>query len=208
MPIDAFTAGHTRKTLARRAQKQADPLPLGVFEHQQRRWPLLVAQQPRTQRREAISRQVRQIANMAKMLPEPGLQPQRITGAEVQGASIGEQPMGLQCISHWQIAGDKARVAHVPASQPTHTQRQQQHRRIGPASLLTPTPLTAYIGWIKPWVGRLPGQPGQRRAQLPGITAPTVNPHGLFGIGGQIQLHRPATLRVQALIDIGVQLAF
>ncbi|MNG26026.1 hypothetical protein D3C84_1109530 [compost metagenome] len=43
---------------------------------------------------------------------------------------------------------------------------------------------------------------------MPGVPAPAFDLAGLLGIGGQVQLYRPPTLRVQALVDIGVQLVF
>ncbi|MNP60189.1 hypothetical protein D3C76_1552530 [compost metagenome] len=94
---------------------------------------------------------------MAEMLAKPGLQTRRITRTEVQSAGIGEQPMGLQRIGHRRVAGQQAALAHLPATQATDAQCQQQHRSVGPVPLPTPTQFTPHMGRIKPWVGGLPG---------------------------------------------------
>ncbi|MNP09045.1 hypothetical protein D3C76_1011350 [compost metagenome] len=139
------------------------------------------------------------------MAAQPVAQLPRITGLDIQCFTAGEQTVRLNSISHGQVDPRQGCIAHLPAAQAPHTQRQHHHRRRSPAPLPTLAQLPTQLAKVQlRRTGQL-AQPGQRCAQPPGIGAPAFHPCRSLRVGRQPGLHLGPAHRFQALIDVSVQ---
>ncbi len=142
------------------------------------------------------------------MAPQPVAQLARVAGLNIQCLAAGKQAVRLNRIGHRQVGTRQGGIAHLPTTQATHAQRQQQYRRRGPAALAALAQLPAQLPQVQL---RSPGhfaKPGQRRTQAPGVGTPALDLGRSLRIGRQPGLHLGPAHRLQALVDVSVQFVF